>query len=154
MPKIDIINQIQNHNMKFLNGKLYTWRLQTCWFRVVHLVCTNLKFEPIWSLNQSCFWKCSGQNDMLEVLGVSMRFATEWQLEFWCWRLGMGQWEKCLSNLWPLVAWGRGPMDVHQGYGGGVSYSFWYNELCITFPQSHKCPGRTRIDPYDLYWHW
>ena len=60
---------------------------------------------------------------MLEVLGVSMRFATEWLLVFW-WGLGMVQWEKDWGNPWPLVAWGRGPMDVHSGYGDEVFYSF------------------------------
>ena len=52
-----------------------------------------------------------------------MRFATEWLLVFW-WGLGMVQWEKGLGNPWPLVAWGRGPMDVHPGYGDEVFYSF------------------------------
>ena len=82
-------------------------------------ICTILKL-----VNQSCFRKYSGQNERLEVLGeFSTGFATEWLLVFW-WGLGMVQWEKGLGNPWPLVAWGRGPMDVHPGYGDEVFYSF------------------------------
>ena len=77
----------------------------------------NLKFEPI------CF-----EMQWIEQHVGSwsfMRSAKEWQLgRFWCWSLGMGQWGKCLGSLWPLVALGRGPIDVHQGYVCGFSYSF------------------------------
>ena len=63
--KIDIINQIQNHNMKFLNQIIYMKIADVLNFSRSSSGFANLKFESIVSE------KCSGQNDMLEVLGVS-----------------------------------------------------------------------------------